>query len=213
MDPLEGIERNHRRNAVITFDDCWISFLRAIDICNNQFGNVPIIFVNGGTIMNQIDSAAQRLHEIDKSIETLSEFQGPLLTSDTLNEINLFKKTVIASHLFKHDRALTLSPEELQSQAQENLIFLSSYSSASREYFAFPHGAREVDFNSQSIEIIQKAHRRVWIFSADPGVNGIKEFDSKVLKRIHLTEENSEGLWIIYSLIRGIFLNLRTRFK
>ena len=212
INPLESIQGEHRRIAMITFDDCWLSIFRGIDICNKQFGNIPIMFINGGTIMNQVDRSAQRLHKSNKSSVTLTEFQGQLLTSDTLNEIDLFKDTVMASHLFNHDRALTLSPEELKSQAQENLDFLSTYSSASSEYFAFPHGAREVDFNSQSIEIIQKVHQRVWIFSADPGVNCVKEFDSKVLKRIHLTEENSKNLWIVYSIMRGILLNLRNRF-
>lgn len=197
--------------ALITFDDAWLSIVDSVAKVND-LGLVSIVFINGESCLSGVDSNVMRQYENwNDGKLTFNEFQGPLLSPLNLEELCEERQYLLASHLYRHDRATSLSGDRFDELLKLNHEFCKRFKNYSHEFFAFPHGAFKSDFTIDHVQKVKSTIGSQFVFGADLGVNILNREETQVINRIHLTEEVRVKSEMEYLLLRAWFFGLKIR--
>ena len=187
--------------AIITFDDAWKGQLEAVKHIHEKCDFAFTLFTNLGTVNSGIDIAALKSfakikvpsfdeflvfpEQENSKIGEFLNWQGEILTIDEIEEINHLTNSTLANHSLHHFPASELSIDNFTLNVDLNQKKLATYKSF-KNYFAFPFGRPEIDFDAQHIDLLKKRNYE-YIFSADGKLNKLPLENQVTLSRVNFS--------------------------
>lgn len=187
--------------AIITFDDAWKGQMEAVKHIQEKYDFAFTFFTNFGTVNSRIDVAALKsftkikMPSFDEFLvvperESLIfgdflDWQGEILTVDEIEWINHLTNSTLANHSLHHFAASELSIDNFTINVDLNQKKLAKYKSF-KNYFAFPFGRPEIDFDAQHVDLLKKRNYE-YIFSADGKLNKLPLENRSTLSRVNFS--------------------------
>ena len=109
----------------------------------------------------------------------------PILTVDEIEWINHLTNSTLANHSLHHFAASELSIDNFTINVDLNQKKLAKYKSF-KNYFAFPFGRPEIDFDAQHVDLLKKRNYE-YIFSADGKLNKLPLENRSTLSRVNFS--------------------------
>jgi hypothetical protein len=167
-----------RNAAIITFDDSWEGMVDAIEKYLLPSETPACLFLNFGAIVDGVDiSAAERFlsfqntnsdfkpYEILPAInclpknkyKTFLKFQGDIVKIESIHKLAENPNITISNHSFHHFDSSRMNDTEFIDNYVQNNKWVRQFSENGGEnFFAFPFGTPEVNFESKHIQMLSQ---------------------------------------------------------